>query len=158
MVEPGGMPAKLPPERWRGAVTGQDGGMQRMPMPWQPEATLRQRAVPAVAAVIVVGAFIYALLPFTFAGRVECSAALGGSAPAPDTPAGVIVGNPDQACADTGGRRLVSAVVVGGAALVLGLAGAFLPSDPPSDEKSGDVLAREPADGEGEGDDGGGDR
>ncbi len=126
-----------------------------MPMPWQPEATLRQRAVPAVAAVIVVGAFIYALLPFTFAGRVECSAALGGSAPAPDTPAGVIVGNPDLACADTGGRRLINAMVVGGAALVLGLAGAFLPSDPPSDDKSGDVLAGEPPDGQGQGHGGG---
>jgi hypothetical protein len=110
--------------------------------------------VPAVAAVIVVGALIYALLPFTFAGRVECSAALGGSEPAPNTPAGVIVGNPDLACADTGGRRLVNAAVVGGAALVLGLAGAFLPSD----EESGDVLAGEPADGEGDGNGGGEER
>lgn len=129
-----------------------------MAMPWQPEATLRQRVVPAVAAVIVVGAFIYALLPFTFAGRVECSGALGGSGPAPDTPAGIIVGNPDLACADTGGRRLVNAVVVGGAALVLGLAGAFLPSDPPSGEESGDVLAGEPTDGQRHGHGGGQER
>lgn len=110
-----------------------------MVKPWESGASLRQRLVPAVAALIVVGALVYALLPFTFAGRVECSAALGGSQPDADTPAGVIVGNPDQACADTGGRRLVNAAVVGGAAFVLGLAGAFLPSDedPPSEEQEG---------------------
>lgn len=117
-----------------------------MAKPWQEGASLRQRIVPAVAAVVILGALIYALLPFTFADTVECSGALGGSQPDPDTPAGVIVGNPDLACANTGGRRLVNAAVVGGAALVLGLAGAFLPSD----EQSGDVLAGEPADGEGQ--------
>jgi hypothetical protein len=132
--------------------------MQRMAMPWQPEATLRQRVVPAVAAVIVVGAFIYALLPFTFAGVVECSAPLGGSQAAPDTPAGITLGNADVSCAESGGGRLVNAAVVGGAALVLGLAGAFLPSDPPSGEESGDVLAGEPPDGQRHGHGGGQER
>lgn len=126
-------------ERWTGASEAarraiglsarQYEEVARMVKPWQPGASLRQRIVPAVAAVIVVAALIYALLPFTFAGAVECSAALGGSRADPDTPAGVIVGNPDQACADTAGRRLVNALVVGGAALVIGLAGAFLPGD-----------------------------
>ena len=127
------------------AGAGQDGGVQRVAKPWEPGATLRQRVVPAVAAVIVAGALIYALLPFTFAGAVECSGALGGSQPAADTPAGTIVGNPDRACADTGGRRLVNAAVVGGAALALGLAGAFLPSD---DEPSEQDEASTPRPGE----------
>ncbi|CAN5830756.1 hypothetical protein BH23ACT1_BH23ACT1_05930 [soil metagenome] len=125
-----------------------------MVKPWEPGASLRQRAVPAVAAVVMVAALVYVLLPFTFAGIVKCSSAFGGSQADPDTPAGITLGNADQSCANTGGERLVTAGVIAAAALVLGLAGAFLPSD----EESGDVLAREPADGEGEGDDGGGDR
>lgn len=129
-----------------------------MVKPWKPGASLRQRAVPAVAVVVMVAALVYVLLPFTFAGVVKCSSPFGGSQADPDTPAGITLGNADRSCANTGGERLVTAGVIAAAALVLGLAGAFLPSDPPSDEKSGDVLAREPADGEGEGDDGGGDR
>jgi hypothetical protein len=125
-----------------------------MVKPWEPGASLRQRAVPAVAAVVMVAALVYVLLPFTFAGIVKCSSAFGGSQADPDTPAGITLGNADQSCANTGGERLVTAGVIAAAALVLGLAGAFLPSD----EESGDVLAGEPADGEGEGDDGGGDR
>ncbi|MDQ3462857.1 MAG: hypothetical protein M3471_07495 [Actinomycetota bacterium] len=128
--------------------------MQRMVKPWEPGASLRQRAVPAVAAVVMVAALVYVLLPFTFAGVVKCSSAFGGSQADPDTPAGITLGNADESCANTGGERLVTAGVIAAAALVLGLAGAFLPSD----EESGDVLAREPADGDGEGDDGGGDR
>lgn len=125
-----------------------------MVKPWEPGASLRQRAVPAVAAVVMVAALVYVLLPFTFAGVVKCSSAFGGSQADPDTPAGITLGNADQSCANTGGERLITAGVIAAAALVLGLAGAFLPSD----EESGDVLAREPPDGEGEGDDGGGDR
>lgn len=125
-----------------------------MVKPWEPGASLRQRAVPAVAAVVMVAALVYVLLPFTFAGVVKCSSAFGGSQADSDTPAGITLGNADQSCANTGGERLVTAGVIAAAALVLGLAGAFLPSD----EESGDVLAREPADGEGEGDDGGGNR
>jgi hypothetical protein len=128
--------------------------VQRRVKPWEPGASLRQRAVPAVAAVVMVAALVYVLLPFTFAGVVKCSSAFGGSQADPDTPAGITLGNADESCANTGGERLVTAGVIAAAALVLGLAGAFLPSD----EESGDVLAREPADGEGEGDDGGGDR
>lgn len=116
--------------------------MRRMPKPWEEGAHLRQRVVPAVAAVVVVGALIYTLLPFTFAGVVECTAPLGGSQAAPDTPAGAIVGNADSACAESGGGRLITAGVIGAAALVVGLAGAFLPSDedqpPEPDRSSGD--------------------
>lgn len=103
--------------------------MQRLPKPWEPEATVRQRFVPLAAVVAIVGALIYVSLPFTFAGVIECSSALGGSQADPSTPAGAIVGNPDDACADTGGRRRINAAVLTVAALALGLAGAFLPSD-----------------------------
>lgn len=78
---------------------------------------------------MVVAAVVYVLLPFTFAGTVECGPALFGSDLDPATPAGAIVGNPDQACADTGGQRLVNAGVAFAAALAVGLAGAFLPSE-----------------------------
>ncbi|MDP9453526.1 MAG: hypothetical protein M3P97_09135 [Actinomycetota bacterium] len=108
--------------------------MHRLPKPWEPGASARQRYVPLAAAVVIVAVLVYALLPFTFAGTIECSSALLGSQADPATPAGAIVGNADTACADTGGRRLVNAAVIGAAALVLGLAGAFLPSDLPSDE------------------------
>lgn len=100
-----------------------------MPKPWSSEASKRQRFVPLAALVAIVGALVYVLLPFTFAGVIECSGALLGSQADPETPAGAIVGNPDDACADTGGRRRVNAGVVTAAALALGLAGAFLPSD-----------------------------
>ncbi|MDQ3353000.1 MAG: hypothetical protein M3507_00665 [Actinomycetota bacterium] len=103
--------------------------MQRLPKPWEPEASARQRYVPVAAAVAIVAALVYVLLPFTFAGVVECSGALFGSQADPATPAGTIVGNPDAACSDTGGRRQVNAGVVAAAALALGVAGAFLPSD-----------------------------
>ncbi|HWH35889.1 MAG TPA: hypothetical protein VNT56_11295 [Acidimicrobiales bacterium] len=129
--------------------------MQRLPPPWSAEASSRQRYVPVGALVVIVVALVYSALPFTFAGVVECSAALGGSRAAEDTPAGATVGNADQACADTGGRRLVNAAVVGGAALVIGLAGAFLPADGAPPGRSGDLLAGEPPDGEGEGEGGG---
>ena len=103
--------------------------MHRLPKPWEPEASARQRFVPLAAAVAIAAALVYLLLPFSFAGVIECSNALSGSRADPDTPAGTIVGNPDDACADTGGRRRVNAGVVVVAALALGLAGAFLPSD-----------------------------
>lgn len=97
--------------------------------PWQQGASLRQRLVPLAAMVVIAAALVYASLPFTFAGKVDCSGALFGSEADPATPAGAIVGNPDDACADTGGRRRVNAGVVVVAALAVGLGGAFLPSD-----------------------------
>lgn len=103
--------------------------MQRTAPPWSREASTRQRVVPVLALLVVVGAVIYGLLPFTFAGRVECSGALFGSRPAPDTPAGTIIGSSEAACAATGGRRRVNTIVVTVAALAIGLGGAFLPSD-----------------------------
>ncbi len=68
-------------------------------------------------------------MPFTFAGTVECGPALFGADLDPATPAGAVVGNPDEACAQTGGQRLVNAGVAISAALAIGLAGAFLPSE-----------------------------
>lgn len=103
--------------------------MQRLAPPWSKEASIRQRVAPILAALVIVAAVVYSLLPFTFAGRVECSGSLFGSRAAPDTPAGAIIGNPDVACADTGGRRRVNAIVVIVASLAIGLGGAFLPSD-----------------------------
>ncbi|MGI8759073.1 MAG: hypothetical protein ACR2K0_07170 [Acidimicrobiales bacterium] len=98
--------------------------------PWEPGATTRQRVVPLVAAVILVAALVYAVVPFTGPGRVDCSGALFGSQADPGIPAGSIVGKtPDEACADTGGSRRLNAVVLVGVALALGLGGAFLPSD-----------------------------
>ena len=88
-----------------------------------------------VAALFVVAAVVYTLLPFTFAGVVECSPPLTGSSAHPDTPAGTVVGNPDEACAGRGGTRLVNAGVVAAAAVVIGVAGAFLPSERPPSER-----------------------
>ncbi len=117
-------------------------GVSQLPKPWEPGATTRQRVVPLVAAVFVVAAVVYSLLPFTFAGVVECTPALTGSTADPDTPAGTVVGNPDEACAGRGGTRLVNAGVVAAAALVIGVAGAFLPSErapsAPSEGETGD--------------------
>ncbi len=110
--------------------------MQRVAPPWSPEASIRQRVVPVVAALVIVAALVYGLMSFTFAGRVQCTGALFGSQPAPETPAGAIIGSPERACADTGGRRRVNAIVVIGAALAIGLGGAFLPSDDQVEPKS----------------------
>ena len=103
--------------------------MQLAAPPWSKAASTRQRVVPIVAALVLVAAVVYGLMPFTFAGRVECSGALFGSRAAPDTQAGAIIGSADDACADTGGRRRVNAIVVAVAAVAVGLGGAFLPSD-----------------------------
>lgn len=109
-----------------------------MAPPWSKEARTRQRVAPLLAALVIVAAVVYSLLPFTFAGRVECSGSLFGSRAAPDTPAGAIVGSPDDACADTGGGRRVNAIVVMVASLVVGLGGAFLPSDDQVEPRSTD--------------------
>lgn len=92
--------------------------------------------MPVVAAVVVVAALVYAVLPFTFAGTVECSGALFGSEAEPGTPAGSIVGKtPDQACADTGGARRLNAAVAIVAAVAIGLGGAFLPSEEEAEQE-----------------------
>ena len=114
--------------------------MPQQPKPWEPGATTRQRVAPLVAAVFVVAAVVYALLPFTFAGVVQCTPPLTGSSADPDTPAGTVVGNHDEACAAMGGNRLVNAGVVAVAAIVIGVAGAFLPSErPPSEGEDGEA-------------------
>jgi hypothetical protein len=79
---------------------------------------------------------------------VPCSPPLTGSSADPGTPAGTVVGNPDEACAASGGTRLVNAGVVAAAAVVLGLAGAFLPSDREVEDSEGGNAA---ASGEGRG-------
>jgi hypothetical protein len=93
--------------------------------------------VPVVAAVVLVAAVVYALMPFTFAGVVRCSAPLTGSSADPSTPAGAVVGNPDEACAGSAGRRLVNAGAVAAAAVVLGVGGAFLPSERQVEDRGG---------------------
>ena len=103
--------------------------MQRAVPPWSKEASTRQRLTPLVAGLVLVAAVVYSLLPFTFAGRIECSGSLFGSRPAADTPAGSIIGSPADRCAESGGRRRVNALVVALAALAIGVGGAFLPSD-----------------------------
>ena len=111
-------------------VFGQGGGVKLAAKPWEPGATTRQRVVPLVAAVIVVAALAYAIVPFTGPGAVECSGALFGSRADPDIPAGAIVGKtPEKACADSGSSRRLNAAVLAVAALAIGLGGAFLPSD-----------------------------
>ena len=133
-----------------GVVPGTDrlrqaGGVPQQPKPWEPGATTRQRVAPLVAAVFVVAAVVYALLPFTFAGVVECTPPLTGSSAHPDTPAGAVVGNPDEACAARGGTRLVNAGVVAAAAIVIGVAGAVLPSErPPPEGEDGDAGGQSP--------------
>jgi hypothetical protein len=99
--------------------------------------TTRQRLVPALALVVLVGAAIYTVAPFTVADVVECKAALGGSEPEGEVPAGAIVGDARRACRDVGNSRLSLAGVVGLAALIIGAAGLFLPPDP--DEEAPDA-------------------
>ena len=114
--------------------------MPQQPKPWEPGATTRQRVAPLVAVVFVVAAVVYVLLPFNFAGVVECTPPLTGSSAHPDTAAGTVVGNPDEACAARGGTRLVNAGVVAAAAVVIGVAGAFLPSErAPSEGEDGEA-------------------
>lgn len=91
---------------------------------------LWRRAVPALAISVMVMAFVYATVPFTFAGAVECRQhGLSGATAAPGTPAGTIVGDANRSCAGAGNSRMAVAGVAAALAAVVGLAGAFAPTD-----------------------------
>ncbi len=92
--------------------------------------TTRQKVVPVLALVVLLGALAYTLVPFTVAETVDCQAALRGSDPEAGVPPGAIVGNPRKACHDVGNSRLSLAGAVGVAAMIIGAAGLFLPPDP----------------------------
>lgn len=97
-----------------------------------------RRVVPALAISVMVMAAIYATVPFTFAGVVECRQnGLSGATPAPDTPAGAVIGEVDKRCAATGNSRITVAAFTGVLAAVVGLAGAFAPT-------SAEVQSRHP--------------
>ena len=90
---------------------------------------LWRRIVPALAISVMVMSAIYATVPFTFAGVVECRQnGLSGATPAPGTPAGVVIGDIDKRCADTGNSRIAMGATAGVLAAVVGLAGAFAPT------------------------------
>ena len=91
---------------------------------------MRQRVVPALAVLVVLGALVYAMVPYTVAGTVDCRGALRGAEPESDVPAGVIVGNPRRSCRDVGNSRLATAGVVGVAAVIVGVGGLLLPPEP----------------------------
>ncbi|MGI8759379.1 MAG: hypothetical protein ACR2K0_08750 [Acidimicrobiales bacterium] len=89
-----------------------------------------RRIVPALAISVMAAAYVYATVPFTFAGAVECRQhGLSGAAPAPGTPAGTIIGDVNRRCADAGNSRMAVAGVTAALAAVIGLAGAFAPTD-----------------------------
>lgn len=90
---------------------------------------LWRRVVPALAISVMVMSAIYATVPFTFAGVVECRQnGLSGATPAPGTPAGVVIGDVDRRCADAGNSRIAMAGATAVLAAIAGLAGAFAPT------------------------------
>ncbi len=89
-----------------------------------------RRIVPALAISVMASAYVYATVPFTFAGAVEChQQGLSGATVAPGTPAGTLIGDVDLRCAETGNSRIAMAGVTAGLAAIVGLAGAFAPTD-----------------------------
>ena len=90
---------------------------------------LWRRIVPALAISVMVMAYVYATVPFTFAGAVECRQnGLSGATVAPGTPAGIIIGDVDRRCAEAGNSRIAVAGTMAAMAAVVGLAGAFVPT------------------------------
>jgi hypothetical protein len=92
--------------------------------------TIRQRVVPVLALLVLIGTLVYALLPFRVAEVVDCQGALRGAKPRADVPPGAIVGTPRKACRDVGNSRLTTAGVVAVATVVIGVAGLVLPPEP----------------------------
>lgn len=89
-----------------------------------------RRVVPALAISVMASAYVYATVPFTFAGAVECRQnGFSGATVAPGTPAGTLIGDVDLRCAETGNSRIAMAGITAGLAAVVGLAGAFAPTD-----------------------------
>ena len=108
-----------------------EAGAARAPVP------LWRRIVPALAISVMVMAYVYATVPFTFAGAVECRQnGLSGATVAPGTPAGIIIGDVDRRCADAGNSRIAVAGTAAAMAAIVGLAGAFAPT-------SAEVRARQ---------------
>ena len=96
----------------------------------RPPVPLWRRVVPALAIAVMVMSYVYAVVPFTFAGAVEChQQGLSGAKVAPGTPAGTIIGDVDLRCAEAGNSRIAVAGTAAAAALVVGLAGAFAPTN-----------------------------
>ncbi len=101
--------------------------------------TTRQRVVPVLAVLVLLGAVAYSLVPFTVADTVECRGALRGADPVGDLPPAVIVGDPRKACHDFGNSRLSLAGVVAVAAVVVGAAGLLLPPDEEEEQDEGET-------------------
>lgn len=90
---------------------------------------LWRRVVPALAVLVMVLSYVYATVPFTFAGAVEChQQGFSGATPAPGTPAGTIIGDMNLRCAEAGNSRIAVAGTAAVAAAVVGLAGIFAPT------------------------------
>jgi hypothetical protein len=95
----------------------------------QRRTALRRKIVPALAVAVIVMAYVYATVPFTFAGAVECRPrGVAGATAATGTPAGTIVGDVDKRCAEASGSRVATAGVTALLAAVVGVAGAVAPS------------------------------
>ena len=106
---------------------------------------LWRRIVPALAISVMVMAYVYATVPFTFAGAVECRQnGLSGATVAPGTPAGTLIGDVDLRCAEAGDSRIAVAATMAAVAAIVGLAGAFAPT-------SAEVRARQIAAAEADG-------
>jgi len=105
-----------------------------------------RRVVPALAIATMVMAYVYASVPFTFAGAIEChqNGLTGTATVAPGTPAGTIIGDMNLRCAEAGSSRIAVAATVAAAAAVVGLAAAFAPT-------SAEVRARKGDGGPGDG-------
>ncbi|HSH59359.1 MAG TPA: hypothetical protein VK988_06895, partial [Acidimicrobiales bacterium] len=111
---------------------------------------LWRRIVPALAISVMVMSAIYATVPFTFAGVVECRQnGLSGATPAPGTPAGIIIGDVDKRCAEAGNSRIAMGATAAVLAAVVGFAGAFAPTNADlarrrvADPESGDPRSSE---------------
>ncbi|CAN5253464.1 hypothetical protein BH24ACT1_BH24ACT1_03550 [soil metagenome] len=90
---------------------------------------LWRRIVPTLAISVIVMAYVYATVPFTFAGAVECRQnGLSGATVAPGTPAGTIIGDVNLRCAEAGNSRIAVAGTAAGLTAIVGLAGTFAPT------------------------------
>lgn len=110
-------------------ASGQPQAWRRRAVAPDRRTSLRRRIVPALAIAMIVMAYVYATVPFTFAGAVECRpSGIAGATAAADTPAGTIVGDADKRCAEASGSRVATAGVTAVLAAVVGVAGAVAPS------------------------------
>ncbi|MBW3611255.1 MAG: hypothetical protein KY438_06965 [Actinobacteria bacterium] len=88
-----------------------------------------RRVVPALAIAVMVMGFVYATVPFTFAGEVRCQQhGLSGATAAEGTPAGTIIGDMNLRCAEAGNSRITLGATAAGLALVVAWAAAFAPT------------------------------